>query len=137
MDLHILDNSALITPTTTGTYRIYTHTVEPVGLVAARKYAIQLQDGLEKFLFEYRHVVPTNVDASNSNGLLVFNSDDNWLLDTTPRSKAVLADDEKDAALALGRTLASWDGKWTIRPLAKGGSGESSYMDARVTFIGH
>jgi hypothetical protein len=77
------------------------------------------------------------VDPVCTNGLLIFDSDDNELVAATPRSKTTSPlDDETDAALVLGRTLASWDGKWTIRALAKGGSGNSSYMDVRVTFTG-
>jgi hypothetical protein len=136
MDLHVLDSASLVRPTSTGTYRIFTHSVEPVGLGTSRKYAIQLQDGSRTLLFEYRHVVPSNADSSCATGLLVFEPASNTLLDVTPRSKSPGVADEADAALQLNRTLTSWDGKWTIKPTAMGGSGDASYIDVRVTFTG-
>jgi hypothetical protein len=135
-DLGILDDTNLIRPTATGTYRIYTHTVEPVGLVTGRKYAIELTNAGQALTFEYRTLVPSNVDATNTNGLLIFDSDDNELVDATPRSKSPASADLTDAALQLNTTLSSWDGKWTIKPTAKGGSGNGAYLDVKVTFTG-
>jgi hypothetical protein len=130
-DIGVLDDACLIRPTASGTYRIYTHQVGPLTFNTNQKYALELLDGGRPLTFEYHHLVAANLDSRTSQGLIVLRSDSNDAIDTTPRSRTG-EDDRLDAALLIGRTLTSFDRKWTIKPKAKGGSGEFTYVDVEV-----
>jgi hypothetical protein len=136
-NIGVLGEACLIRPTTTGTYRIYTHQVSALTFNPNQPYAIELRDGngTRPFTFEYHHLIPANIAPSAVNGLVVLDSNSFNLIDTTPRSRTG-EDDRLDTALLLGRSLPSVDGKWIVKPKARGGSGEFSYMDVEVVFTG-
>ncbi len=129
--LRWLGENGVVTPATSGVYRIYTP--EAPAAQPDRSYALRLPGGQHDLWVE---LAPSEPVDANPNGLLI-----RWaqlgpefsatlIRDTNPGSFAV----STDAKLDLGRTFSDRLAGLHITPVATGGEKENRWVDVRLHF---
>jgi hypothetical protein len=119
-----------------GTYRIYDP--EVWGLTGGRKYAIRIpKPGGQYYFAEFRPRATSlagygDVDSRTQNGMRLLRTDGSQQMDLTPGS----ANGFRDAAIITGESTTDATSGWTFTVNAKGGSGESQYIDVAVSYLG-
>jgi hypothetical protein len=133
-----LPNAYLHTVTTSGTYRIYAHDFGG-NLDATRHYGIRIPVGLSvggetvDYWVDFR---PSYGTPATANGAVLKWGNDTGtqsasrLLDTQPSTLGTM----EDSPLVVGQTFTDSDCSLSITTLAKGGSGQDTFLDMRIAF---